>query len=76
MQTFNAVRNHRAVPPFQALTLSKACELVGGRSKLAQYLHAPLAAVAQWLDGDERPPSRVFRDCVDLVLFHERHLPR
>jgi hypothetical protein len=59
----------------QTLTLHKACELVGGVSKLAHYLHVPAESLFAWLDGDERPPTRVFLDCVDLVLFHERHLP-
>ena len=74
-----AVLNNCPVPPVnrttvQTLTLHKACELVGGVSKLANYLHEPAISVMRWLDGDERPPSRVFLDCVDVVLFHERHL--
>lgn len=72
--------NHRAVPNyrvnFQTLTLQKACKLVGGVFKLAHYLHVPAGSLSQWLDGAERPPTRVFLDCVDLVLFHERHLLR
>jgi hypothetical protein len=75
----NAALSHCPVAPrprttVQTLTLHKACELVGGVSKLSHYLHVPTRSVRRWLDGDERPPTRVFLDCVDLVLFHERHL--
>jgi hypothetical protein len=58
----------------QALTLRKACELSGGVPKLAKFLHVPSTAVARWLDGNEKLPPRIFLDCVDIVLFHERHL--
>jgi hypothetical protein len=58
----------------QALTLRKACALSGGVRKLAKFLHVPPGAVARWLDGNDKPPARVFLDCVDLLLFHERHL--
>jgi hypothetical protein len=54
--------------------MHKACTLVGGVSKLAHYLHEPTTSVMRWLDGDERPPTRVFLDCADVILFHERHL--
>ena len=74
METVNAVRHHPEVSPLHALTIQKACKLAGGPLKLAGYLHAPVAAVARWLKGEQRPPARVFVDCVDLVLFHERHL--
>jgi hypothetical protein len=49
--------------------------LLGGVSKLANYLHVPPRSLTRWLDGDEKPPTPVFLDCVDIVLFHERHLP-
>jgi DNA-binding transcriptional regulator YiaG len=58
----------------QALTLRKACELSGGVPKLARFLHVPASAVKRWLDGGEKPPARIFLDCVDILLFHERHL--
>jgi hypothetical protein len=58
----------------QTLTLHKACELAGGVSKLANFLHVPPISLVRWLDGAEKPPTRVFLDCVDIVLFHERHL--
>ena len=79
MKTANTVLDDRRAAPrypttVQMLTLSKACELAGGVSKLAVYLHVPAPSVVRWLHGDERPPSRVFLDCVDLVLLHERHL--
>jgi hypothetical protein len=64
---------HRAT--VQTLTLHKACDLLGGVSKLANYLHVPPRSLTRWLDGDEKPPTPVFLDCVDIVLFHERHLP-
>jgi hypothetical protein len=59
----------------QTLALRKACELLGGISKLASYLHVPARSVTRWLRGEEKPPTPVFIDCVDIVLFHERHLP-
>ena len=78
METANAFLSDCRVAPgyrttVQTLTLHKACELVGGVSKLASYLHVPVQSAMRWLDGDERPPTRVFLDCVDVVLFHERH---
>jgi len=63
-----------ALAPVQALTLRKACELSGGVPKLAKFLHVPPSAVIRWLDGREKPPARIFLDCVDILLFHERHL--
>ena len=59
----------------QTVTLHTACELLGGISKLANFLHVSPVSLTRWLDGDEKPPTRVFLDCVDIVLFHERHLP-
>jgi hypothetical protein len=59
--------------PLQTETVQKACRLAGGVSKLAKYLHVPATLVSRWVNGDERPPMRAFRDCVDLILFHERH---
>jgi hypothetical protein len=59
----------------QTLTLHKACDLLGGLSKLANYLHVSPISLTRWLDGQEKPPTRVFLDCVDIILFHERHLP-
>jgi hypothetical protein len=78
METANAVLSDCPLAPryrttVQTLTLHKACELLGGVSKLANYLHVPAISLVRWLDGDERPPTRVFLDCVDVVLFHERH---
>lgn len=61
--------------PLQTETVQKACHLAGGISKLASYLHVPALLLSRWVNGDERPPTRVFRDCVDIILFHERHFP-
>ena len=79
METASAGPNDCPVAPeyrttLQTLTLHKACELIGGVSKLANHLRVPAVSVTRWLDGDEKPPLRIFLDCVDIVLFHERHL--
>jgi hypothetical protein len=78
MQSATAVLDCPVAPRYrttvQTVTLHKACELIGGVSKLANFLHVSAISVTRWLDGEEKPPTRVFVDCVDLVLFHERHL--
>jgi len=58
------------------LTLRAAGRLCGGAPKLARYLGVPAHSVVDWLQGSGRPPPRVFKDCVDLLLFHEQHLCR
>jgi hypothetical protein len=55
-------------------TLRTACQLVGGVSKLANHLHVRGIVLGRWLSGEARPPARVFVDCVNIVLLHERHL--
>jgi hypothetical protein len=78
MQSASALLDCPAAPRYrttvQTITLHKACELIGGVSKLANFLHVPAISITRWLDGEEKPPTRVFVDCVELVLFHERHL--
>lgn len=62
------------VQTVQTVVLHTACELAGGVPKLAHHLGVPAAKVARWLERNEKPPTKVFLDCVDIVLFHERHL--
>ena len=57
-------------PTVQRLVLHTACELAGGEAKLAHHLGVPAMALSRWLHGDEKPPTKVFLDCVDIVLFH------
>lgn len=61
-------------PTVQSLVLQTACELAGGEGKLAHHLGVSAMALSRWLHGVEKPPTKVFLDCVDIVLFHERHL--
>jgi len=76
MRAAKSQHHHTVVrprPTVQAVTLQTACGLVGGVPKLATHLGVPAASIQRWLDG-EKPPTKVFLDCVDIVLFHERHL--
>jgi hypothetical protein len=49
-------------------TLHRACELVGGISKLANYLAVTPVSLSRWMEGEEAPPPRIFFACVDIIF--------
>jgi DNA-binding transcriptional regulator YdaS (Cro superfamily) len=47
---------------------ARACDIVGGRERLATRLDVEPHALEFWLAGRATPPDRVFMAVVDLVL--------
>jgi hypothetical protein len=52
----------------KARLLRRACEIAGGRDRLAARLDVEVHAIEFWLSGRATPPERVFLSVVDLVL--------
>ena len=52
----------------KARLMQRACEIVGGRERLALRLDVEVHALEFWLSGRATPPERVFMSVVDLVL--------
>jgi len=52
----------------KARLLRRACDIVGGRERLAARLEVELHSLEFWLSGRATPPERVFMTVVDLVL--------
>ena len=48
--------------------LARACDIVGGRERLAERLDVEQHALEFWLAGRATPPDRIFMAVVDLVL--------
>jgi DNA-binding transcriptional regulator YdaS (Cro superfamily) len=48
--------------------LARACDILGGRERLAERLDVEAHALEFWLAGRATPPDRVFMAVVDLVL--------
>ena len=47
---------------------TRACDIVGGRERLATRLDVEPHALEFWLAGRATPPDRVFMAVVDLIL--------
>ena len=52
----------------KARLLARACDISGGRERLAARLDVEPHALEFWLAGRATPPDRVFMAVVDLVL--------
>jgi len=48
--------------------LLKAAELLGGRQKLARFLHAPVGDIDKWIADEAKPSLGVFLRVVDLII--------
>lgn len=48
--------------------LGRACDIAGGRERLAARLDVELHSLEFWLAGRATPPDRIFMAVVDLVL--------
>ena len=51
----------------QSLTLRRAALLLGGESKLAEFLDIEGWLVSRWLEGLGHPPDFVFSRCTNLI---------
>ena len=67
-----AADNCPTAPPPQITVhtrvLHRACQILGGVERLAEYLKVSRTMVHRWLEGEDVPPSRVFLKAVDLIL--------
>lgn len=52
----------------KARLLRRACDIVGGRERLAGRLGVEVHALEFWMSGRATPPERVFLSVVDMVL--------
>jgi len=52
----------------KARLFQRACDIVGGRERLALRLDVEPHALEFWLAGRATPPDRVFMTVVDLIL--------
>lgn len=52
----------------KARLLRRACDIVGGRERLAGRLDVEIHALEFWMSGRATPPDRVFLSVVDMVL--------
>ena len=52
----------------KARLVQRACEIAGGRERLASRLGVELHSLEFWLSGRATPPERVFLSVVDMVL--------
>jgi hypothetical protein len=48
--------------------LHRACQVMGGIDRLADYLRVSHAMLLRWLEGDDVPPASVFLKAVDLIV--------
>ena len=48
-------------------TLALALSTIGSLERLAQYLGVAQADIVQWIEGEGRPPIRVYMKALDLV---------
>ena len=60
-------------PPQQASVYSRAlhraCLIVGGLPALARRLEVDEAGLLGWIQGEARPPERVFLACIEIILL-------
>jgi hypothetical protein len=52
----------------KARVLRRACDIAGGRERLAGRLDVEMHALEFWMSGRATPPERVFLRVVDIVL--------
>jgi len=52
----------------KARLLRRACDIVGGRERLAERLEVEMHSLEFWLSARATPPDRVFMSVVDIVL--------
>lgn len=52
----------------KARLLRRACDIAGGRERLATRLGVEVHALEFWMSGRATPPERVFLGVVDMVL--------
>jgi DNA-binding transcriptional regulator YdaS (Cro superfamily) len=52
----------------KARLIGRACDIAGGRERLAARLGVEIHSLEFWLSGRATPPERVFLSAVDLVL--------
>jgi DNA-binding transcriptional regulator YdaS (Cro superfamily) len=52
----------------KARLMQRACDIVGGRERLATRLDVEPHALEFWISGRATPPERVFMSVVDLIL--------
>jgi DNA-binding transcriptional regulator YdaS (Cro superfamily) len=52
----------------KARLLRRACDIAGGRERLATRLGVEVHALEFWMSGRATPPERVFLSVVDMVL--------
>ena len=52
----------------KARLMRRACDIVGGRERLANRLGVDAHSLEFWLSGRATPPERVFLSVVDVVL--------
>jgi len=48
-------------------TLALALSTIGSLERLAQYLGVSQQDIVQWIEGEGRPPIRVYMKALDLV---------
>jgi DNA-binding transcriptional regulator YdaS (Cro superfamily) len=48
-------------------TLALALSTIGSLERLAQYLGVTQQDIVQWIEGEGRPPIRVYMKALDLV---------
>lgn len=48
-------------------TLALALSTIGSLERLAQYLGVAQQDIVQWIEGEGRPPIRVYMKALDLV---------
>ena len=48
-------------------TLALALSTIGSLERLAGYLGVPEADIARWMEGEGRPPTRIYMKALDLV---------
>lgn len=52
----------------KARLLRRACDIAGGRERLASRLDVEIHALEFWMSGRATPPERIFLAVVDMVL--------
>lgn len=55
-----------------ARTLHRASLIVGEAHALARRLDVSLEDLERWMRDEERPPERVFQECVEILLAGPR----
>ena len=48
-------------------TLGLALSTLGSLERLAQHLGVPASQIERWMDGEGKPPTRIFMKALDLV---------